>query len=339
MRTPLVTACLSTLLVAIAGCDPETPAGPSDGGGGRTDAPAAIVDAGGGTDAPAPATDAGPPIVVDGGDVSGDWCGNIHVTASVVVPAGATLTVCAGSTVSLDDGVAISVAGTLALSGTAAARITLSAASGATRWGNLDVTGTLDGDFADLSRGTTCIQGRAGSTIRVDDSSVVGCQRSMSLASGGTFDRTTVRGGATLNVTGGILRMTDSVLDLEHDIVPPDCTDWAGGGAILDHVHFTGCHCPIHINSSTLEVTITNSILDGATNPVMIAESVATFHGNHFIGTGTLVLDIGRTGDIEADVAGNYWDGGAPDIGTTRPAQFTGTADFVTTPIPGVGPR
>jgi hypothetical protein len=92
----------------------------------------------------------------------------------------------------------------------------------------------------------------------------------------------------------------------------------------------------IHIVTSDAEVTVTNSVFDGAANPVMIADSVATFHQNDFVGTATF-LDIG--GGIEADVAGNYWGGGEPTIASTRPTQFAGTTDYSTTPIAGAGPR
>lgn len=333
MRTASLLACLASLVCV--GCNPDAPpVGPTDAG--PPDSPAPAVDA------PMLPVDAGPGIEVAGGDVSGDWCGSVHVTATARVPAGSTLTVCAGSVVTLDADVSLTVEGTLILAGTDAAHVTLGSTAGGGLWGSIDVTGTLEGDFADVSAGTVCIGGRAASVIRLDDSTLVGCERSMQLANGGTFDRTEVTGGVTLLVTGGILRMTDSLVDLGRPVFGPDCTDWAGGGAILDHVHFTGCHCPIHINSSSLEVTVTGSLFDGATNTVMIANSVATFHGNNFIGAGAHLYDLDdrfRTGVTVADVAGNYWEGGPPEIQSTRPMQFTGTSDFLTTPIAGVGPR
>lgn len=332
------------LLFAGCGDDGGGPAAPRDAG------PGIPVDGGGGRDAGSardaagmppgdagdvPPTDAGPRMVitVPGGDVMGDWCGDVTVTANVTVPAGATLTVCAGSVVTFDASVGMAVAGTLRLAGTAAAPIALTSSG---RWQGLAVTGELAGDFTDISRAGLAVEGRAGSTIRLDDSTIAMSPQTISLLNGGTFDRTTVTGGNTILISGGVLHMTGSTIDFGHPTVSPDCTAFSGSGAVLDHVLFTGCHCPLHINSAPGGFMVTNSIFSDATNPVMIAGTVATFHGNHFLGVGTKMLDIG--GGITADVSGNYWGGGPADIGTSAPGQFTGADVFETMPIAGAGP-
>src|SRR5262249_22987184 len=124
--------------------------------------------------------------------------------------------------------------------------------------------------------------------------------------------------------------------DLQHPSQAPDCTDWSGGSATLDHVRFTGCHCPLHFNSTTSPITVTNSIFDAASVPVMIAASTATFSHNHIIG-GLHMGDIG--GSIHANVAGNYYGGHAPNVSSTDNTQFMGLTDFSTTPFTDVGPR
>lgn len=327
------------LLVALTGCggaSEEADAGRDAGLLARdaftTTPDAASFDTG-------PRADAGS-MSISGGDVSGDWCGTIEVTGSVTVPLGSTLSLCAGASVRFASGVGMTVNGTLALPGARELPITLDAAE---RWVGLVVSGTVDGAFVNIAHANQAVDGRAGSVITLNDSTISTSGATLRLANGGTFDRTAIRGGSTVFITGGMLRMSDSILDLEHDTLTPDCTDWTSGGAILDHVRFTGCHCPIHIVHSSLEFTITNSILDGATNPVMIADSVATFTNNDLIGISSLVLDIGagRSG-IECNLAGNYWEGpmgNVAQIGTSNPSQFTGGDVVLAARVPGAGPR
>lgn len=310
------------------GC-PSEPAAPDAG---RRDS---------GVDAPPAPFDAGPEVEIAGGSVMGEWCGAVHVTADATVDAGQTLTICAGSVVRFDADVSLTVAGTLLVEGTTGSRVSL-ASDGTWTGVVLTATGTVNMTFTDLRSATIGLNARAGGTLTFNDGTIVAASSStpvLLVGNGATIDRSVLTGGDTINITGGVLRMTDSTIDQLHPVVTPDCTDWRGGGMILDHVWITGCHCPIHINNSDEEVTITNSILDGATNPIMIANSVATISHNNFSGTGTLVLDIGRGDGIEADVSDNYWDGGDPNIGTTRAGQFTGSDVFSTTPFTDVGPR
>lgn len=318
------------LVFALAGC----PSTPSDDAGTRADA-----GRDGGRDAPITAIDAGPETEVSGGDVGGSWCGAVHVTGAVTVPAGQTLTVCAGAIVRFEASASVTVLGTLALMGTGEARVILRSD---TAWPGITVSGTMTATFADVTDALTAISGSDTSTITVEDSTLVAEGAGaplLRLANGGRFDRTSLLGGNTIPITGGILDMTDSFLDQMHPPSTPDCTDWAGGGMRLDHVHITGCHCPIHINSADEVVSITSSILDGAKNPIMIANCTATITHNHFVGTSTLVLDIGDGNGIDADLSDNYWDGGPPNVGTRRPDQFTGTTTYSMTPFTDVGPR
>jgi hypothetical protein len=280
--------------------------------------------------------DAGLPRIVPGGDVSGDWCGAISVEGAVTVPAGQTLTLCEGVTVAFGAGVGITVVGALRANGSAAARVRLSSSPGS-RWSGISVRGTLDAHFTDVSDAALAIEGRAGSSITFNDGSIASSQFTLRLLAGGTFDRTRITGGGTLALEGGVWRMTDSVIDLGHPVVSPDCTSVTAGGLTFDHVRVTGCHCPIHISRATDAVTITNSVLDQSTNAIMIANARAEIHGNNLLGVGTRVLDIG--GGIAADVAGNYWGGDRADVGTGSPSQFTGTAMIERAPIPGAGPR
>jgi hypothetical protein len=144
-----------------------------------------------------------------------------------------------------------------------------------------------------------------------------------------------VGAGGPVRMLAGTLDLTDSVLDLVSPTAPPDCTSISGGVVKLDHVRITGCHCPIHINQA-LSADVTDSVLDGAAVPVMLARTDAVFAGNDIVGSPGM-QDVGS--GITAEIGGNYWGGGQPTLSTQDPAQFLGADDWSATPIPGAGPR
>jgi hypothetical protein len=271
--------------------------------------------------------------VIDGGDVSGNWCGTYEITAQIQVPAGQTLTICPGSEIGFRSNVGFEVMGTLMIDGDTNSIRMFPLDAG---WIGIAVAGTLNATGVDISGGTNCIRGLAGSTISVTDA-VLSCNFGLRLANGGVFRNITVNGGSTVIIEDGHFDIADSTIDLGHPSAAPDCTDWNGGSATLDHVRFTGCHCPLHFNSATGPITVTNSIFDDAAIPCMIANANATFTHNHFLGGGIDMLDIG--GPFTADIAGNYWGGGAPSLNTDNAAQFSGANDYSTTPFTDVGPR
>lgn len=310
-----------TILLALAGCD----------GGGIL-----RPDSGPGFDTGREEPDAAAATQIPAGPVSGELCGLIAVLGTIEVPAGETLTVCAGSTLSMALDAAITVNGTLVLAGTDAAAIQLlGTAEG--RWAGLAVNGTLEADFTNVYDARRAITGGPSSSIRFDDGLIHAfALLNLELANGGTFDRTLIRADDTLVVTGGMLSMTDSTIDLDHPGLSPDCVHFAGGGATLDHVRVANCHCPLHLQSTTMPFTLTASILEGASVPIMIASTSAEVHGNVIDGPVDFE-DIG--GGIDADVSGNYYGGGAPVVDTDTPAQFTGAGDYLTERPAGVGPR
>src|SRR5690606_16842440 len=145
------------------------------------------------------------------------------------------------------------------------------------------------------------------------------------LRNGGTFDRSVIFGGSTVSVTGGVLSMTDSEIDLDHPAASPDCTHFADSTVRLDHVRITNCHCPLHIESTNAPISITNSVFDGAAIPMMISSSTGAFHGNVLVGQSAQIQDIG--GDIDLDVSGNFFEGDAPVLDTDDASQFTGIGE------------
>lgn len=300
--------------------------------------PAALrSDAGPTVDAGEREPDAGPdgPVALTGGALTEDVCGVVIVSGDIEVPEGATVTVCAGSTITFDRDVTLTVAGTLQLQGTAEARIQLNSDG---RWEGVVVSGTFEADYTDVYDAEMAIEGLADSVVRFDDGLISArATRSARLANGGTFDRTRIFGGSTLRVTGGTLRMTDTEIDLDHPTLSPDCSAVSGAGMVLDHTRFTNCHCPIHINSIEGELTVTNSVFDGATYPVMIARATGTFSNNVFEGTRAQLQDIG--GSIDVDLAGNYYAGDADVLDTDDPSQFRNVEDALSERPADVGPR
>jgi hypothetical protein len=311
------------LCVCLAGCDGGMILRPDSGGGFDT-----------GRDEP----DAAAGVQVPGGVVTGELCGIVTVTGAIEVPAGETLTICAGSRLSIAQDAAITVHGTLRIEGTSDAHVQLLGTSEG-RWTGLVVGGTLEADFTDIYDARRAIDGLAGSSIRFDDGLVYAfALNNLQLANGGTFDRTTIRSDDTLVVSGGMLRMTDSTIDLDHPGISPDCVHWGGGGAVLDHVAIINCHCPLHFASATMPVTVTASRFDGAAVPVMIAATTAEFRGNVFPVVPFAFEAIGENADV--DIAGNYYGGAAPAISNRFSSSvFRGEGEFLTEEPADAGPR
>lgn len=300
-----------------------------DGGGG--DGPLR-PDAGPGTGSGR--RDVGEATLVEGGPTSGELCGALRVVGDLEVPEGETLTICAGSTVALE-GVSITVAGTLRLAGTADAPVQL---NGDRRWGGIAVRGALEADFAEIYDAEDGVRGEAGSSIRLDDSLLYARGLSnLRLANGAVLHRTRVFGGGTVRVSGGVLSMVDAELDLDHPGESPDCTAVSGGTLEIDHSRLTNCHCPIHINAADAPVSVTNSVLDGAAYPVMIARASGVFRGNVLEGSRAHFQDIG--GEIDVDVAGNFYLGDAMRLDTDAPGQFRGADDALIERPADAGPR
>ncbi len=354
MTQKLLFLCVAASLMALGACgdDPivldggdapnntpnNTPNNAPNNDGPNNDSPNNVVDP---NNAPnnAPNNDIIPDEMTEfaGGDASGQWSGHVVVSGSVRVPAGQTLELLAGTYVEVATGaerINIDVEGTLLIQGAMGSPVTLTATQG---WAGLNVSGTVRGGFVNIRMAERGIRGEEGSVIELADTTILECAQSMTLASGGTFDRTTIIGGSTVRISGGVLRMTDSVIDFEKPEEVPDCTKWSGGGAVLDHVRFTGCHCPLHFDAATEEVVITNSIFDGAAYPAMVAQMNGRFNGNHFLGGINHLLDVG--GGINLDISGNYFDGGAPNLGSGDLSQFQNADVYETSPISGVGPR
>lgn len=277
----------------------------------------------------------GPPVdKTPDTEVFDTWCGTVEISESVEVPDGQRLEVCGGAEIRLADDVSVEVKGTLAVDG---ATDTATFRASGREWRGLSIAGNLDANGIAISGARECITGKPGSAITVKRGMLTGCGRSLALENGGTFENVTILGGSSVRITGGLYAFTDTTIDLRHPTSAPDCTSIDSGEGTIDHVRFTGCHCPLHFSRSTGPVTVTNSIFDGAAIPVMLSRMTGTFTHNHFSGTGADFMDIG--GEFEADVAGNYYDGGAPTIQTGDMSQFTGADDWSQTPFEDVGPR
>lgn len=309
------------LLVALVGCD--------DGGSAGALEP----------EAPEPEARPEPPdevLVVPGGEVSGAWCGWVRVEAPITVPAGASLSVCAGSRVIFepDQANGIAIVGDLVLAGSAGAPVIL---EGDGAWRGLRVGGTLDAAHFEVHGASTCVEGLAGGRITLDHGLIEGCTTPLATAVGATLTHTRILGGGSVQVTGGILDATDTLLDLQHATRAPDCTRFNGGGARLSHVRFTGCHCPLHFDAAPEGLEVTDSVFDGAVYPVMLARTTGSFHRNNFAGTADHFLDIG--GNFAVDIQDNWYEGAAPRLSSGDLGQFSGGDGWAAAPFADAGPR
>jgi hypothetical protein len=287
---------------------------------------------------PGPVGGAEPPVREShrvAGEISGRLCGDITVDGQATVPAGETLTLCAGARVVMEGGpnAILRVAGALVTEGTVDAPVLIEAEV----WAGMQVGGRFEAMHTRISGAENCLVGLQGSVIVTENLHLSRCVTTMNLANGGDFRFLTALGGSSIRIGGGALNLIDSVVDLQRPVVGPDCLVFARGGATIEHSHLTGCHCPLHVNAADLPVVVTDSILDGASYPVMLANLQATFHLNHLSGTADDFLDIG--GQITADIADNYYDGGPPAVNSGNRGQFSGIDAWRNAPVPGVGPR
>ena len=270
------------------------------------------------------------------GDASGVWCGDYRVVGPVTIPEGQTLTVCAGTHITVvgGPGAGLAVAGTLTLQGTPDAHVVIDGAAG---WRGVRVGGLLVGTSFEVRGAATCLSTVTGGRVSATDALIEGCDQAMAMDGDVRLERSRVYDGQSIGVDSGVLTLIDTVVDFRRPVVGPDCIRWTGGGAQIEHSWITGCHCPLHFQRTDSAVSVTDSILDGATNPVMIAQTTAAFHRNNFTGTSAHLLDIG--GGIACDVLDNYFEGAAARIGSGDQSQFSGTEGWRATPVPGAGPR
>lgn len=274
-------------------------------------------------------------LVIDGGSVSGRWDGPVQVNNAIQIDPGQTLEVTANAVVLFDLDATFSVAGTLTIQGTAEEPVWFGPQK--SNWPGLTVTGSLTASHLDLMYTSTGVDAKEGSQITLDNTRVIDSDASFKLANGASFDHVTVEGGNTVRVTGGILSMVDSVIDLQVPVTGADCINVSGGGLELAYSHLTGCHCTTHIVYAPLGVSISSSLLDGNSYPMMVAGAVVNLSHNNLLAGQYNIQDIG--GGIEASVAGNYWGGGEPHIDSSNLGQFSGLDDYSTTAFEDVGPR
>jgi hypothetical protein len=218
--------------------------------------------------------------------------------------------------------------------------------------GNVTAAGSITvkaGDTLELQAGTVLAMPE-GANLHVDGTLTVSGTKDapVQITSSGAWGG--IDNAGTLNVsfakiTGqdaafsqstGTATFTDVTLDLLNPVVGPDCTSINGGAVTLDHTRFTGCHCSIHLNAGTT-LTVTNSILDGSSDSIMMTAVKAEVHHSNLTSLGAQLYDLG--GSIDADVSGNFYGGGAPSISSGDPGQFKNASTFATAAFTDVGPR
>ncbi len=273
--------------------------------------------------------------------------GTIAVSGDVTIAAGTTVTIEAGSEFSAAEGVTITVQGSLQVLGSEESRITMHSSTGAlsptdsvvSAWAGVIVE---SGGAAKFSH----VDGSGVATLLYCKAGAVQCEISnVNFNSVGNFAvaeaatsivASSIETLGTISLRGeGSLSIVDSrIFNSGHDIVVA-----SGGDLSIDHSEIGGAmgsyeHCNLHIGSAAT-VSVTNSSITSAVYGLMIGGvDGAVFSNNNFtLNETSNVLQVGTV--TNANLSGNYWEGGAPaDL-----SDAYDVSNALAEPVVGAGPR
>jgi hypothetical protein len=269
------------------------------------------------------------------------WTGSVKMMDETIISPGVNVTIAAGTVFEGAQGAVLRVEGNLEIAGTATEPVTMNPIAGAEAWGGIAVE---SGAKAVISHATgqgvaTLMWCKSGALeCSIDNATFSMLGKALDVAATATVSKSDFRdmanGGVSLKA-GGDLTIVDSYIwTSTHDLVVT-----SGGKLTIDYSEIGGAnmsyeHCDLHIGAAD-SVKITNSNIVSAIYGVMIGNTNgAVFNNNNFIDN-TPNQDISPVGpNTSADLTGNYWSNGAPDLGTDYD-----TSNPVTTQIQGIGPR
>src|SRR5688572_26567864 len=177
------------------------------------------------------------------------WSGATRLKGEVIIPAGVTVTVAAGATLNFANSSTMKVAGTLKVDGTSASKVTVQPEAGATYWGPISVSGTVDLKYGNFTGGAIYTTAATANLVIVDT-------------------KMFRAGGDYIIMNGGSINMTYSQIG-----AGPGETD--------------STHCNLHINSAST-ITVTNSNINNAPYGIMFYGGVnANFQTNNWYGAST----------------------------------------------------
>jgi hypothetical protein len=203
------------------------------------------------------------------------WSGTTRIKATTTIPPGVTVTVPAGATLNFANSANIVVQGTLRVEGTSAAKVIMQSEPGASYWGPISVSGSLDVNYGDFTGGSINTQGTAASLVITDT-------------------KMYRAGGDYIIMNGGSINMTYSQVG-------------AGAGQT------DSTHCNLHINSAT-SITVTNSNINNAPYGLMFYGGInANFTRNNWYGANTKDVDTAQ--GVSGDFSNGWFEKGAPQAG------------------------
>ncbi len=281
-----------------------------------------------------------PPPTGIAGSITGDqtWTGAQTIVANATIEAGATVTVSAGAAIEARDGVTLRVKGTLRVEGTAAAKVTFLPTADAMTWAGIvaDAGGVVVLTHVEGTDVATLIYCHTGATCDLDH--VVFDDLGKAIVVEGTATLTKSRiskvqnGGVT--VSNGTLTITDTyLLTSSGDVIIQN-----GGSLTIDHSEVGEAqgsyeHCDLHIGSGTLRIT-RSTIRSGVFGMMLGGTSGAVMQYNNWVenDAGNDISEVGVNTSV--DLRFNYWDQGAPALGTAYNTTSPATAR-----ITDAGPR
>lgn len=268
------------------------------------------------------------------------------MTADATIAAGVTVIIEAGSEFIASEGVRIRVEGSLQVQGTEALRVTMHsdagplapdetplsawagftvASGGSARIANVDGSGVATLLYCSAGAVQCEIEGIHFNTV----GNIVVAEAPTSIVA------SSIETLGTISVSGqGSLSIVDSrIFNSQHDIIVVN-----GGNLSIDHSEIGGAtgsyeHCNLHIGEAA-SVSVTNSNITSAVYGLMLGDTDgAIFNNNNFsLNETSDVLQVGEV--LNANMTGNYWDGGAPNLGAAYDVS-----NALQTAVTEAGPR
>ncbi|MEZ4401617.1 MAG: hypothetical protein R3B06_16445 [Kofleriaceae bacterium] len=271
------------------------------------------------------------------GTISTDqtWSGTVTLAGDTTIAAGATVTVAPGTVVEANDGVTLRVAGTLLVDGTAAAKVTMNPAPGATTWAGVvvDAGGAATLRHAEGAHVATLMYCHAGAIACLldyvtfsDMNKALQAEADASI----THAHLSKVGNGGVTILGGDVAITDSyLLTSTGDVVVQN-----GGALTISYSEIGEAqgsyeHCDLHIGSAAA-LRIEHSNIRAAVFGMMIGGTAgAIIQYNNFVENDP-GNDISPVGDNTAvDLRFNYWGNGVPtglsaayDVSSPAPARI-----------------
>ena len=270
-------------------------------------------------------------------------CGDVQLTASLIIAAGKTVTICAGSVVTAASKVNVTVGGTLKVLGTQASPVKfVGTAHTPGYWGGiaLDAGGSLMVTFAEVHDAAFGLNARVGSTFQIDHILVDNSNQLLLLAANGTLSHGVLH-GLLANQSFSPVVISDASPTLVDTVVNQGLyggvdliiVTGATAAPVFDHMEVADSHCGFHFNQGA-GVIVRNSFVHHNSYGVMVNGATTQFVHNNF--QDNAPVNIGSCSGVPGQVTDNYFVGPPVDDSCLGLTVTGSVASAYTT---DVGPR